>query len=191
MLVRFLLVVSCHKANIYGCFDPYFLPCVTSSLVQRDSSLQPVVDLVASLALDKEEVTLLEAIFICRAGEISTWIMRFFILKLYILAPQIKHWIACKIQSKWKRQISTFHIFSNWQIHQNIPQGHQYLDLPLARYQPPQLWQDTQIPCGQTNHPGTVFIGSTSSLAVLFFTPPSTQTCEYATSFAPPGWGAT
>ena len=52
--------------------------------MQRDSSLRPVVDLVASLALDKEEVTLLEAIFICRAGEISTLIMRFFILKIYI-----------------------------------------------------------------------------------------------------------
>ena len=91
MLVRFLLIVSCHKAIIDGCFDLYFLPCVTSPLVQRDSSLRPVVDLVASLALDKEEVTLLEAIFICRAGEISTLIMRFFILKLYILAPQIKH----------------------------------------------------------------------------------------------------
>ena len=84
MLVRFLLIVSCHKANIYGRFDPYFLLSVTSSLVQRDSSLQPVVDLVASLALDKEEVTLLEAIFICRAGEISSLIMRFFTLKLYI-----------------------------------------------------------------------------------------------------------
>ena len=57
---------------------------MTSSLVQRDSSLRPVVDLVASLALDKEEVALLEAIFICRAGELSTLIMRFFILKLYI-----------------------------------------------------------------------------------------------------------
>ena len=91
MLVRFLLIVSCHKANIYGCFDPCFLLCVTSSLVQRDSSLQPVVDLVASLALDKEEVTLLEAIFICRAGELSIFKMRFFILKLYIKAPQIKH----------------------------------------------------------------------------------------------------
>ena len=32
-------------------------------------SLRLVGDLVASLALDKEEVTLLEAIFICRAGE--------------------------------------------------------------------------------------------------------------------------
>ena len=74
MLVRFLLIVSCHKANIYGRFDPYFLLSVTSSLVQRDSSLRPVVDLVASLALDKEEVTLLEAIFICRAGEISIFI---------------------------------------------------------------------------------------------------------------------
>ena len=84
MLFRFLLIVSCHKANIDGCFDPYFLPCVTSFLVQRDSSLRPVVDLVASLALDKEEVTLLEAIFICRAGEISSSIKRFFILKIYI-----------------------------------------------------------------------------------------------------------
>ena len=36
---------------------------------QRDMSLRLVGDLVASLALDKEEVNLLEAIFICRAGE--------------------------------------------------------------------------------------------------------------------------
>ena len=64
---------------------------MTSSLVQRDSSPRPVVDLAALLALDKDEVTLLDAIFICRAGEISTLIMRFFILKLYIKTTQIKY----------------------------------------------------------------------------------------------------
>ena len=39
-------------------------------------SLRLVSDLVASLALDKEEVNLLEAIFICRAGEhFPHWIL--------------------------------------------------------------------------------------------------------------------
>ena len=50
-------------------------------------SLRLVGDLIASLGLDKEEVTLLETIFICRAGEIIPTLRIFLNNLFYQLRP--------------------------------------------------------------------------------------------------------